>query len=534
MTPSAPLLDTPTAGRSDEARSPWYRPGSADLLFLILALLIFQGARRGMLDDPGLGWHLRNIDAIRAHGWWLTTDPFTFPFDAEPRPWFTNQWLGELPLWLGWHWAGEEGVAAVVTLVLAFTLRCLYRILLRDGLPWPAAVIWTCLAALGTAVSWVARPNIFTMLFLLVVVRVCDLFHQGRVSRRRTLWLCPLFAVWANVHGGFLAGLMTLATALAVEAALAMLSFDSKDRGQATGRALHLALLLTGSSLAVVINPYGIALYRWVLQLLDNPFFMDLNHEWKSPNFRDTGSGRFELLMLLFPLLLGISRRRPNLVELALSVLWLHFALTGFRYVALWVLVATPLMARSSMEVPWLEEAGKRMGLAAGEASLFRPHTGPAPWFCSVIIAIFVLAWAKQAEGRLAGHNPEIIPTAALQKVLALHRDRPNQRVFHSYDWGGYLTWYGWPRLLNWIDDRNEVQGQAHIEDYFSIVRADPGWQRKLEPISILALHTSHPLAQVLGNPETAPRHEKPGELEKAPDWEEVYRDGHAVVFVRK
>ena len=50
---------------------PWYVPGGADLVFLVLSVLIIPSARQGMLDDPGLGWHLRNIDAMRAQGGWL-------------------------------------------------------------------------------------------------------------------------------------------------------------------------------------------------------------------------------------------------------------------------------------------------------------------------------------------------------------------------------------------------------------------------------------------------------------------------------
>src|SRR5207248_8755589 len=101
--------------------------------------------------------------------------------------------------------------------VLAFTLRCLYRMLLRDGAPWPVAVFWTALGAMGTSCSWAARPNLFTMLFVQVTSRVCVLFHEGRLSRRATLWLWPLFAVWANVHGGFVAGFSLLGATPVIE-----------------------------------------------------------------------------------------------------------------------------------------------------------------------------------------------------------------------------------------------------------------------------------------------------------------------------
>lgn len=505
-------------------RVPWYRPSGADVVFVFMMVLIFQGARNTMLDDPGLGWHLRNIDAMLAEGWWLTRDPFTYPHDGKVKEWRTNQWLGEVPLWLGWQWAGEEGIAAVVSLVLAFMLRCLYRMLLRDGIAWPPVVVWTGLAALGTQVSWVARPNVFTMLFLLWTARVCDLFHQGRCSRRFTLWLVPLFAVWANTHGGFLAGLITLGATLAIEGGLALGAIDVEARRPAQRRALHLGVLLAACALATLVNPYGYTLYPWVLKLLGNPFFMNLNHEWKPPPFGDTGSFRFELLMLLYPVMLALSRRRPNLIELGLGVVWLHFAFNGFRYVALWVLVAIPTMARCSLAIPWLESAAVRFGLSGSSSRLFKARMGPAGWGWSVVVAALFFGLSRTAEGKFARHNPKFIPAAALSRLLELHRERPQARIFHAYNWGGYLTWHGWnptwPSFLNWLDDRNEVQGQGHIEQWNSIVAAEPGWEKKLDEadVEIIALQPDAPVVAL---------------LKKDLFWGRPYENAHAIIFAR-
>src|SRR3954469_26079953 len=89
----------------------WYRPGIADLVFLLLALAVVRGAQHSLLDDPGLGWHLRNIDAMREQGGWLTADPFTDPRGGEPPRWLTNQWLGELPFYLRREGGRPGGVA---------------------------------------------------------------------------------------------------------------------------------------------------------------------------------------------------------------------------------------------------------------------------------------------------------------------------------------------------------------------------------------------------------------------------------------
>ncbi len=93
-------------------------PGVADLIFLFVALVVVWGATHDLLDDPGLGWHLRNIDAMIDAGGWLTLDPFTDHHGQPPPRWYTNQWLGDLPLWLGWRLAGLEGIAVVAGIII--------------------------------------------------------------------------------------------------------------------------------------------------------------------------------------------------------------------------------------------------------------------------------------------------------------------------------------------------------------------------------------------------------------------------------
>jgi hypothetical protein len=527
--PPDPALRLPAEARASSPQAGplaprWYQVSGADVVFLVLALVVFQTCRQGMLDDPGLGWHLRNIDAMWAEGGWLTADPFSEPRDGRAQPWRSNQWLGELPFWVGERWAGLEGIAAVAALVIAFTLRCLYRMLLRDGSPWPVAVLWTSQAAMGISCSWVARPNLFTMLFVLLTARLCVLYHEGRCPRRTTLWLLPLFALWANVHGGFVAGLTLLGATLAVEFALAFFAPAIDARRSARGRAVHLLLLLAGAFLATLLNPYGVSLYKWIFQLLGEPFFMDLHQEWKSPDFHGKGAVRFELLMLLFPFLLAVSKRRPNLVELGLALLWLHFALTGFRYVPLWVLIAVPLLARSSLEVPWLRQAARRL-LVGREGRSFAPSPASASWLWSTVAALALLGGARLAEGRLACHQPDIIPAHALDRFLQIHAQRAREQgrrpvVFHSYDWGGYLTWHGGPDFRNWIDDRNEVQGKEHIADYFAILATHPGWGEKLDRgrVELVCIQPDAPLTF---------------RLAEDARWRERYRDEWAVIFER-
>ncbi|MFO0927474.1 MAG: hypothetical protein U0736_10605 [Gemmataceae bacterium] len=501
----------------------WYRPGVADILFLLAALAVIRGAQHGLLDDPGLGWHLRNIDAMRAVGGWLTVDPFTDPRGGPPPAWLSNQWLGELPFYAGWKWAGLEGIAAVNALIIALLASCLYRSLLRDGLPWPMALLWAALGLMGTSCSWNARPNLFTLLFTFLTADVCVRLSAGKVSRAWSLLLLPLFAVWANAHGGFLAGLIVLGGTLAAEVATGLLAADADGRAAARQRAAWTGGLVAGCVLATLVNPYGVGLYRWVFLLLGDPYFMDLHQEWLPPDFRSAGAIRYEILILLFPLVLGASARRPGLVELALAIGWLHLALTGFRYVALWVVVAVPIMARSSMAIAFLRTTAARFGLNAEPGSLFFTPPGRVPWVWSLVCAVGVLGLAKTQEGRFARHGQQMIASHALDELITMAGEwqkRTHRRpvIFHGYDWGGYLTWHGWSELLNWIDDRNEVQGRARIEDYFATLRADGGWEERLARVDFVCIAPATPLARRL--------HDDNG-------WRERYRDEYAVIYER-
>jgi hypothetical protein len=517
------------------APSAWYRLGSADIVFLVLCVIIFQAARGKMLSDPGLGWHLRNIDAMIEQGGWLHTDPFTQPRDGEaPAEWRTNQWLGELPLWLGERWAGREGVAVVATLILALTLRILYSMLLRDGLPWPLAVVWLCAAGIGTACSWIARPNLFSMLFVLLTVRVVEQFHKGQRSWRWLLWLPPLFAVWANTHGGFIAGYLILVPALCIEAFLGVIYRPAELRMAARRRGLILLGFTAACFLATLLNPYGWTLYPWVLKLLGNPYFMSLHEEWKPPPLTNAGALQYVPLFVLFPVVILLSRRRPTLLEVGLTGAWLLLALKGFRYVPLWVLMAVPVMARASSGIPWVKEFVDRHLSSSDPSSLFVRREGPAPWGAwSVALAVALVVgsrWlhvideSRQPEAQFVQLLPEVVDAPALDELVRLHGDKQGGGVFHSYNWGGYLTWRGWQKqgLLNWIDDRNEAQGQQHVEETFRVLRAEPGWQEVLDraQVRFVCIERGEPLAAELTN--------RPNE------WTQRYEDGFAVIFERR
>src|SRR5207245_10043497 len=109
----------------------------------------------------------------------------------------------------------------------------------------------------------------------------------GRLVR---LWaLPPLFLLWANLHGGFPAGLFTLGTVLAVSASIRLLishwpsvADHLNEPILAWPQIRHLALMIGLSSLVTLINPYGWRLHDEIYQSLTDPFMLATLHEWQS------------------------------------------------------------------------------------------------------------------------------------------------------------------------------------------------------------------------------------------------------------
>ena len=96
-------------------------------------------------------------------------------------------------------------VAIVASLVLALTFTLLARFLIRRGADPLLAYLVSMVAAVLTGSHWLARPHLFT---LLAVVILLDLL-EGDPPRR--LWpFALLFVVWANLHGGFVYGYIVI------------------------------------------------------------------------------------------------------------------------------------------------------------------------------------------------------------------------------------------------------------------------------------------------------------------------------------
>jgi hypothetical protein len=499
----------------------WALPSLADLIFVLCLLgVVFVLQGRALGQDGDIGWHIR-LGLRTLGGDFPRTD--TFSFTAYGRPLAGVQaveWLAEVCFAAVWRLGGLNGVVALAGLLVAVTAAGLLVALRARGTPLVLALPLTLLAIALTSIHWSARPHLFSLPLTLWWSEW--LWRYWRDGRRRRLWYFPpVMLLWANLHGGFVAGLLLLGTATVVA------WMFPRQRGQAEPGAL--TVTLAGSLLATALTPTGPAWIGYFAAYFANPLLSSHTQELQSPDFH-TLVGRLFLALLLALVAAWIfgGRRRPSgqrpegapltpePLAWATAGLWTLLAFSAIRALPLWALIVTPLLAEAL--TPWLRElaaaqpsGGPRWAARAAGIVLARSvrveeterQIGRGLWAALAVAVVvvtvarggFLLGVRQRAlDARFSSRDFPVAAVARLQRT-----GLPPGRGFNTIEWGGYLI-YSLPRYHVFIDSRLDFYGQAMLSDYLTIIDVAPGWQHTLERYQIrwALLPGAAPLAQVL------------------------------------
>lgn len=476
---------------------------------------IFAAAARPFLD-PDTWWHLRAGEWMLDHGRILTQDPFSWT--RLGRPWIDHSWLAEISMYALWRTAGFGGlnlaVAAIVTLAFVFVyLQTEGSVYLRTF-----AVL---LGALASGVHWLLRPEVVS---LLLTAGFAYVLHRFRWTGINRLWILPpAMVAWANLHAGFMAGFLLIGGTLIGLAGSRPLGLSGP--GTVGGREVRwLAVAGLACAAAALLNPYGWRLLVYPFQTASIPALGQFIQEWASPDFHLATTQPFACLLLATFAAVGLSERRIDLGDLALFAGFAYLALVATRNIALFALIAPPILTRHA--APALASVAERRPALAPILD-GRSPAGPTPprlarlnWGLLIIIVGFAVARGLAAThvttAELAARNG--LPAAA---VDAVGRALPPGRMFNTYDWGGYLIWRLYPDQRVYIDGRADLYGDAFVRQYFGMISGQDDWRRALAGADVrtVLINTAAPLADLLG---------------REPGWTRRYRDSIASVFVRK
>ena len=510
---------------SNAKPNPLFRwmPSLADVAFLMPLLFLFtrlEGVRT-LLGDGDTGWHIRTGEWILAHRQVPYADIFSFTKPGEP--WFAWEWLWDVMFaWLHDRW----GLAAVVLasmLVLCATSALLYRLVNRKCGNPVLAIGLTVLAMAGGTLHWLARPHLFTMLFVVVFLTVIELAKQGR--GKQLLWLPVLTILWTNLHGGFLAGIVILGAYGAGELARALVVLDSTERGSAVRAAVRYLATAAGCAAASLVNPYFYHLHVHIWSYLRDADLTRGIVEFQAANFQNAASGFLETMLILAVGAAIWYGLRKQFSEVFLLAVWAHLALLVARHIPLFMLIAAPAVSvamaawlralRAAPVSAWIGNVAASIEAIGLEIAPLE-RIGRAHAICA---AAFVMVWlgvTSPSAGSML--KPEYDTKVYPESALAFVND-PAQRVFTHDEWGDYLIYRLAPLGGKvYVDGRSDFYGGKFTREYGDLLNVKYDWERTLARYGVdtILLPPDSPLAST---------------VKESSHWQVVYDDGSAIVF---
>ncbi|HSW49778.1 MAG TPA: hypothetical protein VLH09_06355 [Bryobacteraceae bacterium] len=498
-----------------------FLPSLTDFAFLSpLAILFFlTNGAHGLLADGDTGWHLRTGEWILRNHRIPAQDLYSYTMPGQP--WFAWEWLWDVLFgWIHQNW-GLAGVVLANAVVLCFISALLFRLVRRRCDNDFVAFAVTFLAMAVSAVHWLARPHLLSLLFLLISFCILERAAEGKT--RALLWLPPLTAVWANVHGGF-AGLFLLIGAYAAGELLKSLGARTFPASLRAARPYLFAF--AGCLLASLLNPYGYQLHVHIFRYLSDPFYSQYVSEFGSIEFRDVGSLLFEAMIVGGAVAAFRSAAAGRVTDMLLFVGWLHMGLRSGRYIPLFAVIASPMIAAAVADLlkrlkdlpvrGWIRR--RAAALEAGTASFAetdrveRFHVVSA---LAILVTAAVLNAPQPPPKWRPEFNPDVFPTRAVDAV----RGPENARSIFAPDlWGGYLIYRLTPATQVFIDGRSDFYGPAFSKAYMNVLEVKDGWEEHLSRyhVDTILIQAEAPLA---------------GALKQSARWRQVYGDKVALVF---
>ena len=413
-----------------------------------------------------------------------------YSFTKAGEPWVSSSWLSQVLLAAGYSLAGWTGPVVLAAACIAVTFAMLTWIL-GQRLPAFFAVIVTLVALLVPVQHLLARPHVLVLPVMLAWAY--GLLSASERGRAPSFWLLPLIALWANLHGGFVFGLV-LVGGFALEA------LWNADRAQRRTVVLRWAVFGVAALAACCVTPYGWGSILAARKILDLGELLHLIYEWMPADFSRFGMFEMSILALIAGALYGGVKLSPPRIALVLGLL--HMALAHNRNIDIFVLLV-PIVVLTPVASQF-----------AFQPARFARMDMPAAAMAVLLVLVGGWTWVLSANAGFAPSERQS-PAAAVDVLKA----RNPKRVLNDLPFGGYMIWRQMPVF---IDGRAELYGEAFELAYYRALQLKDVNQ-------FLDILKTWEIDAVLLTPGTP----AVGLLDNISGWQRIYSDANAVLHVR-
>lgn len=411
------------------------------LLTFFYAVIYFLKAKAYL--DPDFGWGIRVGEYILKSRI-PQNDPFSYTMPSYPFIDFS--WLTHVIMFRLYSEIGYIGLAIFFTTIAVSALLVIiwksdWKLIFLQIL-FGASILFFYFGVRSQVVSWF----FFAILSQLIL--------DDTVWRRFRYIVPLLFLLWANLHGGFVAGLGILLITIITKY---LANFSSKT----WKKALPDIFVVVLSACFTLINPHGISLWRELIGSMTNVSIRFNISEWQPLSYRSS-----LLIFIFISFSLAFLYQFRNKYSRHVFLVYIILLIAGFsstRNVPLFV-IYTLIAIKIGFQY-FLREVGNN------KLNLFRFRIIYVFFFLFVLI--LAIEQVKNNYLAAVASGEQAYPQQAINYLI---KHPSKGQIFSSYGWGGYLIWR-LPQKKVFIDGRMPTWRQKAIpnesrsayEDYNSV-----------------------------------------------------------------
>jgi hypothetical protein len=388
------------------------------LVIWSLAIVLAGQAAAGVTESDIWGHTAIGLDTLAA-GHLLRVDPYSFTHD---QPWINHEWLWDVVSAALYKHGGLAGLLALRACLIGAVLW-MATASTRDMPAWARGLALFALSLVCSALWQGTRPQLASLaLYGLVLLNLS------------AMWLPAVFALWANVHGGWMIGFGAVAAFTAVH------------------RSPRQIAILAACAGATLVNPYGVHLWTSLADAIGRGW-ADVS-EW-APVWSRAGGLAALWIWVGLAALVWLIRRRIDAPRWAWAwtILTLAAAARSRRLMAFAAVTAALLLLpswRSAAGLPLPRWTGPRRAAAAAVLAA-----------ATAVALSFVVPTADCFPPAAGWRAPE--PDA----VQFIRESGLTGNALVHFDFGEYAFFHLRDRIKVSIDNRREtVYSDAVLQDH--------------------------------------------------------------------
>ncbi len=462
---------------------PWIK--EEKLYPVLVLILIFIMAVR-MPIDSDMWWHIRAGEETLDSGQVYRIDTFSSTRSGEN--WINHSWLSQVLMAFLIRAGGFPALSIWVAVCAVLSMVLVY--LQMEGHPLLRSAILV-LAAMVSSVVWSPRPQIMSLVLLALVSWFLYSYRKNR-KLQYLVGIPFVFALWGNLHGGYVLGLIYLCGFVSGEVLDKVLLRNQTD-GLSWKEIGRVVITMALGFMLVLLNPFGFGMWRLPFNTIGVETLQNLINEWASPDFHQAFQQPF--LWMLLGLLGAVSLTRKQIpgYRWVPVVVFTWAALVARRNFGPFAIVSAPMLAGQLQLVlqDWISKAresipGLDKFLKSAESNKASFNVTGRNFINITLIGLLLVAAVIKI---IQVNDPELVlkteselfPVGAVSWIK--EQDQP-ERIFNDYNWGGYLI-YHLPEVPVFVDGRTDLFGDEILNDYLDVIFCKENWQNPLDQLKV-------------------------------------------------